>query len=135
MIAYASRTGNVRYIVTRLGLPAVEVKDHLTLSEPFLLMTYTDGLGDVPEVVQRFMERNGAYCKGVIASGNRNFGHLLFGRAGDILAEQWQIPLVCKLDLRGFPQDYETIRQFYEDQIGRRTGHGVVHKVIFAAQQ
>jgi len=114
MIAFASRTGNVRYIVSRLQLPAIEIADDVKLTEPFLLFTYTDGLGDVPRIVTQFMERNGALCRGVIASGNSNFGHRVFGGAGDALARQWQVPLVRKIDLRGFVEDYEAIRGYYE---------------------
>lgn len=131
MIAYASRTGNVRYIVSRLGLPAIQVDEHLTLAEPFLLLTYTDGLGQVPEAVRRFMEKSGAHCRGVAVSGNRNFGHHNFGKAGDTLASEWRIPLVRKMELRGFPQDYEVIRRFYDQQIRGEKGH----EVVLAAQQ
>lgn len=130
MIAFASRTGNVRHIVKQLQLPAVELDEHLTLAQPFILLTYTDNLGEVPAAVSRFMEKNGAYCRGVAASGNRNFGPRNFARAGDILAEQWRIPLIRKMELRGFPQDYDAIRQFYKQHIGRE----MPHAVIFAAQ-
>jgi protein involved in ribonucleotide reduction len=114
MIAFASRTGNVRYIVSRLQLPAIEIADDLKLTTPFLLFTYTDGIGDVPRIVTQFMERNGAYCQGVIVSGNSNFGHRVFGAAGDAIARQWQVPLVRKIDMRGFAEDYEAIRRYYE---------------------
>jgi protein involved in ribonucleotide reduction len=114
MIAFASRTGNVRYIVSRLQLPAIEIADDVKLTQPFLLFTYTDGLGDVPRIVTQFMERCGAYCQGVIVSGNSNFGHRVFGAAGDALARQWKVPLVRKIDLRGFAEDYEAIRRYYE---------------------
>ncbi|AGA58567.1 MAG: class Ib ribonucleoside-diphosphate reductase assembly flavoprotein NrdI [Thermobacillus sp.] len=128
MIAYASRTGNVRYIVAQLGLPGIEIGEDTTVAEPFLLLTYTDGLGQVPEVVQRFMERSGAHCRGVAVSGNRNFGHVHFGRAGDAIAARWNVPLVRKLELRGFRQDYEAIRQFYLERIGK----GSRHEIVFA---
>lgn len=114
MIAYASRTGNVKYIVSRLQLPAFEIDPGARLTQPFLLFTYTDGLGEVPGMVKQFMERSGAYCRGVIVSGNSNFGHHVFGGAGDAIARQWQVPLVRKLDLRGFAEDYEAIRHYYE---------------------
>jgi len=114
MIAYASRTGNVRYIVSRLQLPAVEIEENSTMTEPYLLFTYTDGLGAVPQKVQSFLERNAKICRGVIVSGNSNFGHRVFGGAGDAIARQWQIPLVRKIDLRGFAEDYEAIRRYYE---------------------
>lgn len=115
MIAFASRTGNVRYIVSRLQLPAMEIDGTNMLKIPFLLMTYTDGFGEVPAPVRSFMERCGSYCRGVIVSGNSNFGHHQYGRAGDELAQQWQVPLVRKIELRGFKEDYEAIRRYYAD--------------------
>ena len=84
------------------------------MTEPYLLFTYTDGLGAVPQKVQLFLERNANICRGVIVSGNSNFGHRVFGGAGDAIARQWQIPLVRKIDLRGFAEDYEAIRRYYE---------------------
>lgn len=114
MIAFASRTGNVRYIVSRLQLPAIEIADDVRLTKPYLLFTYTDGLGEVPRLVKLFLERNGAYCQGVIVSGNSNFGHHVFGAAGEAIAQQWQVPLVRKIDMRGFAEDYEAIRRYYE---------------------
>ena len=121
MIAFASRTGTVSYIVSKLNLPNIEIKDGLIMSEPFLLCTYTDGLGDVPAVVAAFMKQNHTYCKGIVVSGNSNFGHHVFGLAGDQLAQQYRIPLVCKLDLRGFAHDYERIAKFYHEQFERVT--------------
>ncbi|MBO9605251.1 MAG: class Ib ribonucleoside-diphosphate reductase assembly flavoprotein NrdI [Paenibacillaceae bacterium] len=114
MIAYASRTGNVRFIISRLQLPAVEIEEGRTIGEPFLLFTYTDNLGEIPPRVKAFMAGSGTYCRGVIVSGNSNFGHRLFGAAGDAIARQWQIPLVRKIDMRGFADDYEAIRSYYE---------------------
>jgi protein involved in ribonucleotide reduction len=130
MIAYASRTGNVRYIVSRLQLPGIEIGEDTLIENPFLLLTYTDGLGDVPPIVQRFMDKNGNYCKGVAVSGNRNFGYHNFGMAGDKLAAQWNIPLVRKIELRGFPSDYEAIRRFYREQIEER--RAAQHEIVLA---
>lgn len=123
MIAFASRTGNIRYIVSRLQLPAFEIGGEGTPKEPFLLLTYTDGMGEVPGEVRRFLEENGDRCLGVAVSGNSNFGHRVFGAAGDAIARQWNVPLVRKIDMRGFPEDYEAIRQYYlacfaEERVG-----------------
>lgn len=54
MIVYASRTGNVRNIVSKLKVESIEISEGLLLSEPYLLITYTDGLGDIPVKVTRF---------------------------------------------------------------------------------
>ena len=117
MIVYASRTGNVRSVVSKLSKESIEISDELQVSEPYLLFTYTDGLGDVPSKVARFLEQNGELCKGVVVSGNSNFGTRLFGAAGDKIASTYQVPLVRKLDLRGYQADYEAIQTFYETRV------------------
>ncbi|MDN4495260.1 class Ib ribonucleoside-diphosphate reductase assembly flavoprotein NrdI [Ureibacillus aquaedulcis] len=117
MIAYASRTGNVRYVVSKLQGDAIEIEEGLQLDKPYLLITYTDGLGDIPMKVAHFLEENSALCKGVVVSGNSNFGNHVFGGAGDKIASRYQIPLVRKLDLRGYGGDYEAIQQFYEERV------------------
>ena len=113
MIIYASRTGNVRYIVQKLGLPAKNLAEVVKIDEPYLLFTYTDGLGSVPPIVDQFMTANYEFCKGIIVSGNRNFGHAFFGRAGDLLAAQYGIPLIEKVEMRGTPANYEAITDYY----------------------
>ncbi|SOC05545.1 protein involved in ribonucleotide reduction [Ureibacillus xyleni] len=117
MIIYASRTGNVRYIVSKLIGETKEITEGLLLHQPFLLITYTDRLGEVPDIVTRFLEQNAQHCKGVVVSGNRNFGHVNFGAAGEKIELLYNIPLVRKLDLRGYPQDYKEIQQFYEKRV------------------
>lgn len=117
MIVYASRTGNVRSVVSKLSKESIEISDELQVSEPYLLFTYTDGLGDVPSKVARFLEQNREFCKGVVVSGNSNFGTKLFGAAGDKIASTYQVPLVRKLDLRGYQADYEAIQTFYETRV------------------
>lgn len=57
MIVYASRTGNVRNVVSKLKAEAIELSEELRLNKPYLLITYTDGLGDIPAKVQRFLEK------------------------------------------------------------------------------
>ena len=115
MIAFASRTGNIRHIVNQLNIPNQEINEDIEIVEPYILFTYTDGLGQVPAKVEKFMQSNHSYCKGVIVSGNSNFGHNLFGRAGDILSSTYEVPLLHKLDLRGSIKDYEVIiKKIYE---------------------
>lgn len=114
MIVYASRTGNVRSIVDKLGIDSVEIKDWLIVIEPFFIFTYTDGLGNVPKIVEEFMLNNHQYCKGVIASGNTNFGISNFCGSADKISEMYNIPIVHKIELRGFNNDYQRIIDEYK---------------------
>lgn len=117
MIYYASRTGNVRAILARLALPSEPIHADLQVNTPFLLFTYTDGLGQVPKTVEHFMRQAHPYCKGIIVSGNSNFGHDVFCAAGDKLRAQYNIPIVRKIELRGFHSDDEAITQYYKKVI------------------
>ena len=82
MIAFSSRTGNVRYIVSKLDGEVLEISPNVVIERPFLLVTYTDGLGDIPKPVEQFLKDNHPFCKGVVVSGNRNFGlHVVAGVA------------------------------------------------------
>lgn len=116
-MVFASRTGNVRYIVSQLKADSLEITEGLQVDQPFLLITYTDGLGDIPTRVIDFLNVNAHQCKGVVISGNSNFGHSLFAAAGEKIAAAYQIPLVRKIDLRGYKDDYEAIQQFYEMRV------------------
>lgn len=115
MIAFASRTGNVRYVASQLNVPIVEIAPQLRITEPFILFTYTDALGAVPASVEAFMRDNSAHCVGIFASGNQNFGHDFFARAGDVLAATYRVPLLKKIDVRGTKADYEHMKQLYND--------------------
>lgn len=117
MIAFASRTGNVRYIVSKLSAEHIEISDDLIVDTPYLLITYTDGFGTIPGKVSNFLEKNASLCKGVVVSGNTNFGNTAYGAAGDKIAEMYQIPLIRKLDMRGNTQDYAAIQNYYEKRV------------------
>jgi protein involved in ribonucleotide reduction len=114
MIIYASRTGNVRFIVQKLGCPALELKDASDVTQPFILFTYTDCLGNIPLQVKDFLQQHATLCTGTFVSGNRNFGPLFAG-AGKEIQQQFGIPTLYSVDLRGFPSDYEAMKKIYNE--------------------
>lgn len=118
MIVYTSRTGNVEYIVSKLNLPSIKLTEGLKLTSPYLIFTYTDGLGEVPKQVSEFLRLNNMHCKGVIASGNSNFGKNNFCGCADEISKQYDVPVVHKIELRGFKSDYELIRNYYNTHLG-----------------
>ncbi|NYV67595.1 class Ib ribonucleoside-diphosphate reductase assembly flavoprotein NrdI [Bacillus sp. Gen3] len=110
MIYYASLTGNVRRFIAKVGLPAEEIREGLIVTEPFVLVTYTIGFGDVPASVDRFLEENGDLLRGVAVSGNVNWG-ANFGKAGDIIASEYGVPLLHKFELSGTQDDVNTFKE------------------------
>ena len=117
MIVYSSRTGNCRHIANTLGLRSVEIEDGLLVSEPFFLLTYTDKLGEAPETVLKFMNNNKEHCKGVIASGNTNFGIMNFCGSADTIKRLYSVPVIRKMELRGSSKDFEHIKEEYKKLI------------------
>jgi protein involved in ribonucleotide reduction len=112
MIVYTSRTGNVKHIVNNLKLPNIEITDDLIVTEPYFLITYTDKLGEVPEVVTQFLLNNHIHLKGVIASGNVNFGEE-YCKSADVISDLYSVPVIRRIDLRGNKQDIlEILKQY-----------------------
>jgi protein involved in ribonucleotide reduction len=106
LIAYDSRTGNVRKFVSKLNMRSVQIEESMTLDEPFVLVTYTTGFGQVPEKVASFLRRNHRRLQGVAASGNRNWGHN-FALSADLVARQYGVPVLGKFELAGTPGDVQ----------------------------
>lgn len=116
MIIFTSRTGNVRNIVTeKLDLPYLEITEDLQVTQPFVLFTYTDGLGQAPQHVIDFLNRynNYLFCKGVVASGNTNFG-VHYCKSADVISDMFSIPILGKLDLRGQKIQLDEIKEKYK---------------------
>jgi protein involved in ribonucleotide reduction len=107
LVAYASMTGNVRRFVGNLDFPSFDISKNHGVSavyEPFVLITYTTGQGQVPKEVERFIETNSIYLKAVIGSGNRNWGDKFCGGAEKI-ADKYNVPLLHTFEMFGFPSD------------------------------
>jgi len=107
LVAYDSRTGNVQRFIDKLqGIPLVKVSDGLLVTEPFILVTYTTGFGQVPETTLEFLESNNKYLQGVASSGNRNWGDN-FGVAADKIAALYSVDVISKFELSGTSMDVE----------------------------
>lgn len=117
MIVFASRTGNVRSVINKLPLiRSVELEEGLKVKEPFFMFTYTDGIGDVPDKVLRFLEANYEYLRGVIASGNTNFG-VHYARSAETISKKYQVPIIRRVDLRGNAEDLLIISEAHKIRI------------------
>ncbi|TBL80456.1 class Ib ribonucleoside-diphosphate reductase assembly flavoprotein NrdI [Paenibacillus thalictri] len=110
LIAYDSKTGNVRRFVEKLNMRMVQIEDKMTVDEPFVLITYTTGFGQVPPKVMSFLQKNCNNLIGVSASGNRNWGEG-FARSADHIAKLYRVPVLSKFELSGTQQDVERFKQ------------------------
>lgn len=119
LVYFSSASGNTARMIDRLGLPATRLArtgEPITVNRPFVLIcpTYADGQGRnaVPKQVIRFLNiaQNRALIRGVIGSGNRNFGET-FVLAGRIIAEKCAVPLLYRFELAGTDQDIARIHK------------------------
>lgn len=121
IVYFSTQSGNTLNFVQRLGMKAARIPlsandDPLKVDEPYVLIcpTYADGEGKgaVPKQVIHFLndETNRSHLKGVIASGNRNFGQF-YAYAGDVIAKRCQVPFLYRFELRGLPEDIENVRK------------------------
>lgn len=120
LVYFSSQSENTHRFVQRLALPAKRIPadnaQALHVSEPFILLTPTYGGGSakgaVPRQVIHFLndEHNRAWLRGVIASGNTNFGDA-YCLAGEIIARKCAVPLLYRFELLGTPLDIDNVRK------------------------
>ncbi|NBD26360.1 class Ib ribonucleoside-diphosphate reductase assembly flavoprotein NrdI [Paenibacillus glycinis] len=106
LIAYDSRTGNVKRFIQKIDLPSVQIEDSTVLEDPFVLVTYTTGFGSPPAKVLSFLQKNHRNMLGVSASGNRNWGDG-FAKSADHIARLYGVPVLSKFELAGTGRDVE----------------------------
>ncbi|MBT1172177.1 class Ib ribonucleoside-diphosphate reductase assembly flavoprotein NrdI [Bifidobacterium sp. MA2] len=100
---------NVYRIPLKPNAPTINVR------EPYVIMVPTYGGGDarkaVPPQVKRFLNHAGnrAWIRGVIASGNTNFG-TAYGAAGDVIAAKCRVPYLYRFELMGTREDSRKVR-------------------------
>ena len=99
----------------------------LIVNEPFVIVVPTYGGGDIskalPPQVRRFLNDHGnrRLLRGVIASGNTNFGDA-FCAAGDVIAAKCRVPFLYRFELMGTREDTRKVRdglvRFFRDHRG-----------------
>lgn len=110
-VIYASRTGNVESIVNTLGIEATDINTISSVDEDFILLTYTDGAGDIPYEVETFLAEgdNASHLKGVIASGDPMYGEENFCGSGDKISAMYNVPCLYKVLNEGTEEDHQKI--------------------------
>ena len=121
IVYYSSSSGNTHRFVEELGLrniriPASMKVECLAINEPYVLISpcyaNDDGSNAVPKQVIRFLnnQQNRSMIRGVIGTGNRNFGEL-FAYAADIISRKCNVPLLYKFELSGTPVDVMNVQK------------------------
>ncbi|GAA4879012.1 class Ib ribonucleoside-diphosphate reductase assembly flavoprotein NrdI [Paenibacillus vulneris] len=104
LIVYDSKTRNVERFINKLNIRNVKIHNEMEVRESYILITYTTGMGQVPESTLKFLDNNYSYLKGVASSGNKNWGKS-FALAADIISNKYNVPVICKFELSGTVTD------------------------------
>lgn len=107
-LVYASRTGNVEKLVNKLEISDVlKIESgYETISEPFVLLTYTDGKGIIPPAVEKLVQNNKDYLTAAAVSGNKERHPDTFCFAADKLEQDYGVKILTRFDKSG---DDETV--------------------------
>lgn len=112
LIVYDSKMGKTEKFVKKTKLPSIKLSTELIMNEPFILVTYTTGgrteKPRPPESTLEFLKRNSNFLIGVASSGHRNWGKDRFAVAADIISKMYNVPLIHKFEMSGFPNDVTT---------------------------
>ncbi|MGI6877780.1 class Ib ribonucleoside-diphosphate reductase assembly flavoprotein NrdI [Microbacterium sp. gxy059] len=119
VVFFSSVSGNTARFVEKLErasgvrsarIPLRRQDEPLEIDEPYVLVVPTygggNGQGAVPKQVIRFLndERNRRGIRGVISTGNTNFGEA-YCLAGDIISRKCRVPHLDRVELFGTPDD------------------------------
>ncbi|WP_422614359.1 class Ib ribonucleoside-diphosphate reductase assembly flavoprotein NrdI [Bifidobacterium thermophilum] len=126
VVYFSSASENTARFIANCRLPEVGLNVYriplrpkdapLVVNEPFVIVVPTYGGGDIskalPPQVRRFLNDRGnrSLLRGVIASGNTNFGDA-FCAAGDVIAAKCHVPFLYSFELTGTPEDMRKVRE------------------------
>mgnify|MGYP002721415826 FL=1 len=131
LVYFSSVSENTKRFVERLGRPAVRIplrpkkNGMIQVSHPYVLVVPTYGGGSlkraVPKQVIAFLNDpiNRSFIRGVISSGNTNFGNA-YCVAGQIISAKCHVPELYHFELLGTQKDIDIVKQglhkFWEQQ-------------------
>ncbi|AUF83381.1 class Ib ribonucleoside-diphosphate reductase assembly flavoprotein NrdI [Mesoplasma syrphidae] len=126
VVYFSSISNNTHRFIQKLGIDnsriPFEINEEILVNSDYVLITptYSGGGnltdGAVPKQVIKFLnnKQNRDFCRGVIASGNTNFGDT-FALAGPIISKRLNVPLLYQFELLGTKNDVETISEIIKN--------------------
>lgn len=125
IVYYSNFSGNTHRFVQKLGLPSTRIPNEWRGEEPFMAVkpyvlvvpTYGGHRGSrqVPKQVVDFLniKKNRDLLKGVIGTGNTNFGDT-YCKAAERISAKLGVPLLYRVELLGTPDDVEQVLERLE---------------------
>ena len=105
-LIYFTKTGNIERFIIKSNQKATQGSSSLIVDEDFVLITYTIGFGETPIEVSTFLEYkdNYKFLKGIIGSGNKNWG-IKYCKAAFDIAEKYNVQVLQTFELAGNKHD------------------------------
>lgn len=115
-LVYVTLTGNCRKFVKKCkavdgSITSLELSSenaNQTYDRPFLLIVPTYVHDSKVSLAHQFLVRNRSLCRGLIASGNRNFAQLYCFTAID-MSELYDVPMLYDFEFAGMPRDVDRV--------------------------
>lgn len=89
---------------------------------PYILFlaTYSNnkGEGAIAPQILKFLEykENAKFLKGIVGSGNMNFGRN-YCLAAEIVSQRYNVPVLYRFELLGMREDVEAVKEIIQDLI------------------
>lgn len=126
--------GNIFEFVQKLSeFKSEKIQDFQNENEDLFLITKTVKYGEITDTTENFLKKYSKLVIGIAVSGNRNFGSN-FAKAGDLIAEKFNIPLVLKFENKGFEEDIEYIKKWLNDFTKNQNHHYIPSYIILNNQ-
>ncbi|KND62589.1 class 1b ribonucleoside-diphosphate reductase subunit alpha, partial [Candidatus Phytoplasma phoenicium] len=112
----SSEKGNVYDFVKKLEhkYKIEEIKNFKNDEKDIFLVTKTIKFGEISEITESFLKKYFYLVIGIAVSGNKNFGKN-FAKAGDLISEKFNIPLILKFEGKGFEEDVLFLKNWLEE--------------------
>ncbi len=120
LVIFDSLTGQTKKFAQKLGFECMHIKTYEGLpKDEIFLITRSFNFGEIPKTTKDFLSQYAKDVVGVAVSGNRNWG-TNYGRAGDLIEKQYDIPLILKFEASGFNQDVLYVKEWIDNFVARK---------------
>ena len=122
IVYFSNVSENTKRCVEKLGLNSIRVpikwddKNPLVVTRDYVLVTPSYGGGaegkTVPRPVVKFLnlEANRKFLRGIVGTGNTNFGDHYCG-AAEAIAAKTGVPLLYRVEITGTPDDVIEVKE------------------------
>ena len=122
IVYFSNVSENTKRFVEKLGTPSVRIpirwdsENPLVVDKEFVLVVPTYGGGSdsktIPKPVVKFLniQENRALIKGIVGTGNTNFGEH-YCKAAEKISAKLGVPLLYRVEILGTPDDVEQVKE------------------------